>query len=348
MLSAKPHVDELVVLDLGSVDDTAERARRVGARVESSVWSRDPSAVRNEALARSGADWNVVLEAREWIDGGGAGLRALAETPCDHVGLVTMIPGDHGRGLSPVALAPRLLPAGVRYAGRRPEEPMVEGLTQLRTGVVLASDDLEPARWRYDRSITETVLLQGLSLRPGDPEMLMDLGEVVRADGRLLAAYDAYAEALEGMDPAHPRRHEVVIEAIDVARAARRFPVAIALMDQHMAQWRDSPDFAYVIGDLFFEMLLADPRSANELAPLALSCWTRCLEMGDRPDLAGSLMGRGSFLAAQSLYALCLVLGQQAEASRWWDVANRLRSQASRSASLRSDQANQANDGSAN
>lgn len=325
LLSAKPYVDELIVLDLESVDDTVDLARRCGARVESTPWIEDTSAVRNRALELSGADWNVVLEAREWIDGGGAGLRALAETPPTHVGLVTVIPGDADRGLSPVALSPRFLPAGVRYIGRRPEEPVVEGLQQLRTGVVVASDELEPARWRHDRSITETVLLQGLSLRPGDPEMLMDLAEVLRADGRLTDARDAYAQALDRMEPAHPRRHELVVEAIDTARAARAFPAAIALMDAHMAQWRDSPDFAYVVGDLFFEMLLAQPSSAAQLAPLAMSCWTRCLEMGDRADLAGSLTGRGSFLAAQNLYTLCLVLGREQEAKAWWDVANRLR-----------------------
>ncbi len=325
LLSAKPYVDELVVLDLGSFDDTVERARRCGARVEAAHWREDTSALRNEALALSGADWNVVLEAREWIDGGGAGLRALAETTPDHVGLVTVVPGDAGRGLSPVAMSARLLPAAVRYMGRRTDEPVIDGLTQLRSGVVIASDDLEPARWRFDRSIMETVLLQGLSVRPGDPEMLMDLGEVLRADGRVAEALDHYTEALAQMPPDHARRHELVIEAIDTARVAHRFTMALALMDEHMSVWRDSPDFAYVVGDLFFEMLLRDPAKAEQLAPLALSCWKRCLDMGDRPELAGALTGRGSFLAAQSLYTLHLVLGLEDEAKIWWDVANRLR-----------------------
>lgn len=329
LLSAKPYVDELVVLDLGSLDDTVERATRCGARVEATSWRQDTSALRNQALALTGADWNVVLEAREWIDGGGAGLRALAETAPEHAGLVSVIPGDYGRGLSPVAMSARLLPAAVRYMGRYPEEPVLDGLRPLRTGVVIASDDLEPARWRHDRSITETVLLQGLSVKPGDPEMLMDLGEVLRADGRLDAALDAYLEALSAMEPDHPRRHELVVEALDGARAARRFSVAIALMDQHMAAWRDSPDFAFAVGDLFFEMLLAEPAHAAQLAPLSISCWTRCLGMGDRPDLAGSLTGRGSFLAAQNLYTLHLLLGAEEEALGWWEVANRLRLESS-------------------
>lgn len=329
LLSVKPYVEELVVLDLGSVDDTVECATRCGARVETASWRDDTCAVRNQALDLSGADWNVVLEAREWVDGGGAGLRALAETAPDHVGLVSVIPGDHGRRLSPIALSARLLPAGVRYMGRCLEEPVLDGLQPLRTGVVIAADDLEPARWRHDRTITQTVLLQGLSVKPGDPGMLMDLAQVMRAEGRLVPALDTYLEALSRMEPGHPRRHELVIEALDTARAARRFTVGIALMDEHIAAWGDSPDFAYVLGGLFFEMLLAEPANAGQLAPLARSCWTRCLDIGDRADLTGSLTGRGSFLAAQNLYTLHLVLGREEEARGWWDVANRLRLQTS-------------------
>ncbi|MDO5712031.1 MAG: hypothetical protein Q4P32_09880, partial [Micrococcales bacterium] len=69
----------------------------------------------------------------------------------------------------------------------------------------------------------------------------------------------------------------------------------------------------------------ADPGKAPQLAPLAIRCWKRCLEIGDRPQLSGHVAGRGSFLAAQSLYALHLTLGQESPAAHWWDVANRLR-----------------------
>lgn len=325
LLSAKPYVDELLVFDLGSVDDTVARAERCGARVERGTWRADTSAIRNDALALTDATWRLVLEAGEWIDGGGAGLSALRETSTEHVGLVSVIPGDASRGLSPVSLAERLLPAGVRFVGRRPEEPVIDGLRQLRTGVVLASDEGEQARWRHDRTAAEAVLLQGLSVRPGDPGMLAELAGILRAEGRLVEAHEAYSEALARIDPSNPRHHELVVETIDAARAARRFPSAIALMDAHMAAWRESPDFSYVIGDLFFEIMLVEPGNAPQLAPLAMTSWKRCLELGDRPGFAGHVQGRGSFLAAQNLYTLCLMLGQEDEAAHWWDVANRLR-----------------------
>ena len=262
LLSAKPYVDEMLVLDLGSVDDTVARAQRCGARVEHGTWRPDPSGIRNDVLAMTEASWCLILEAGEWLDGGGAGLTALRETSTDHVGMVSMIPGVAARGMSPVALAPRLLPAGVRYVGCRPEEPVIDGLRQLRTGIVLASDQEETARWRHDRCVGEALLLQGLSVKPGEPGMLAELGGILRSEGRHVEACEAYGHALARLEPSDPRRHEVVVEAIDTARAARRFATAIQLMDAHMSAWAGSPDFSFVIGDLFFEMLIADPGEA--------------------------------------------------------------------------------------
>ncbi len=326
LLSAKPYVDEMVVLDLGSADDTVARAERCGARVERGQWCVDTSSLLNQALELTDAPWRLVLEAGEWLDGGGAGLTALHETSGEHVGLVSMVSGDVARGTAPASLSPRLLPSGVRFAGRRPEEPVIEGLRQLRTGIVLASDGAASARWRDDRVVGEAVLRQGLAVRPDASGMQVELADILRSSGRYGEACDLYAEALERLEPENPRHHELVVAAIDAARAARRFPLAIKLMDVNISTWGESPDFSYVVGDLFFDMLLAVPGHAPDLAPLAIASWKRCLEIGEQPQLTGHVTGRGSFLAAQNLYVLHLVLGQEAEAAHWWDVAGRLRS----------------------
>ncbi|MBC7976187.1 MAG: glycosyltransferase, partial [Myxococcales bacterium] len=70
LVSACPWVDEMVVLDTGSVDATRDIARRMGARVERFEWVDDFAAARNASLALSDAAWNLVLDADEWIEGG--------------------------------------------------------------------------------------------------------------------------------------------------------------------------------------------------------------------------------------------------------------------------------------
>lgn len=63
--SVKNVVDEIVVLDTGSVDRTPQIAQRFGAKVHHFQWCNDFSAARNEALQYVTGDWILVLDADE-------------------------------------------------------------------------------------------------------------------------------------------------------------------------------------------------------------------------------------------------------------------------------------------
>ena len=61
-------VDEIVVVDSGSTDDTIAIAERAGARVERIVWRDDFSYARNTALALARYRWIFVLDADERLE----------------------------------------------------------------------------------------------------------------------------------------------------------------------------------------------------------------------------------------------------------------------------------------
>lgn len=323
--SATPFVDEALVLDLGSNDDTAERAEAGGARVVSATWADDPSLVWNHALALAGGDWHVVLEPHEWIDAGGVALRELRVLAPDVVGLVEVVPGASARGLDAPSLQARLLPSFVRFAGRFRPEPVYPGARTWRSPVIMASDDAQPSLWSQDRELLGAAVSQALAVQPDDPRLLAEYGRWQRAEGDPSAAAGTFARAADVVGPEVLERHAYVVETLDALRAARRFHDAIALVDAEKANWADSPDFSFVVGDLFFEMILTEPALGPQLAPLVESCWRRCMSMGDRPDLPGSLTGRGSFLAAQSLGVLHLTMGHREESAHWFGKADDLR-----------------------
>ncbi len=60
---AAPHVDEMVVVDTGSVDQSRDLARALGARVLDFQWIGDFSAARNFGLARATTDFIFWLDA---------------------------------------------------------------------------------------------------------------------------------------------------------------------------------------------------------------------------------------------------------------------------------------------
>ncbi|HEY9622842.1 MAG TPA: glycosyltransferase [Crinalium sp.] len=65
LASAQPFVDEMIVVDTGSQDDTVAIAQQFGATVSTFEWCDDFAAARNFSLAQANGDWILVLDADE-------------------------------------------------------------------------------------------------------------------------------------------------------------------------------------------------------------------------------------------------------------------------------------------
>ena len=71
--SLKNQVNEIVVVDTGSTDNTIVVARKLGAKVYSFPWQDDFSKARNFALSKAKGDWLVLLDADEYFTSKTAG-----------------------------------------------------------------------------------------------------------------------------------------------------------------------------------------------------------------------------------------------------------------------------------
>lgn len=67
ILSVRDCAQEMLVVDTGSTDGTAEIARDCGARVESFEWRGDFSAARNYALSRLAGEYSIFIDADEYF-----------------------------------------------------------------------------------------------------------------------------------------------------------------------------------------------------------------------------------------------------------------------------------------
>lgn len=66
--SVKDVVDEMIVMDTGSIDRTVEIAQKFGAKVSSFAWCDNFSTARNAALKYVTGDWILVLDADEMLE----------------------------------------------------------------------------------------------------------------------------------------------------------------------------------------------------------------------------------------------------------------------------------------
>lgn len=66
--SYKNIVDEIIVVDTGSTDDTVQIAKSLGAKVYHFKWINDFAAAKNYALNKAKGDWIIFLDADEYFD----------------------------------------------------------------------------------------------------------------------------------------------------------------------------------------------------------------------------------------------------------------------------------------
>ena len=67
LMSVKPVVDEMIVIDTGSTDHSRDIARTFGAKVFDYDWNGDFSKARNFSIDQASGDWILVLDADEVI-----------------------------------------------------------------------------------------------------------------------------------------------------------------------------------------------------------------------------------------------------------------------------------------
>jgi len=318
LMSVRPWVDEMVVLDTGSVDDTPAIAVRCGARVTHFTWIDDFSAARNAALALTDADWCLVLDADEWIADGAEALAAVRDAEPDFIGqlnVVSLLDGSGGRVDRAPSWLSRLLPGGIRYEGRVHEQP-ASALPRRRLPLTIEHDGYQPEQMADKRGRNRHLLQLALAARPDDAYLLYQLGKDHEVNAEFEAAARYYAQAEAG-SPDATWRHDWVVRRLFTMKRLGRFGEALVLAETAMPHWSESPDFFFTLGDLLLGWAAAEPTLAAELLPMIESSWLRALEIGERPDLQDSVAGRGSFLAAHNLAVLHDGLGDPARAQQW-------------------------------
>jgi len=306
--SIAPWVDRIVVLDTGSRDGTPELARGCGAQVHQFDWPGDFSAARNRVLDLADADWNLILDADEWIESGGELLRGWCQGGarlgriCVHSAFDAGQPLPEGGGeAAGRSWLTRVLPRGVRFRGRVHEQA-ISPLPRERIVLHVGHDGYLDAQLAGKRGRNLPLLLADLQDHPGDPYIAYQLGKETEGAGRPGEACDWYDQALAQTPTSATWFHELLVRQLHCLGQAGRTDDALALANANIDAGRDSPDFYFTLGNLALDRAMADPAQAiDNWLPLAVSAWERCLEIGERPELEGSVHGRGSHLAQHNL-----------------------------------------------
>jgi len=123
--SVQGMVDEMVVVDTGSCDDTVAIARAAGATVHEIPWPGDFAPARNQALQWVRGDWVLVLDADERLSSEAVpSLRTLMAQP--DVLVINLLRFEVGSRQAPYSSVSRLFRRHPELHWSRPYHSMVD------------------------------------------------------------------------------------------------------------------------------------------------------------------------------------------------------------------------------
>jgi tetratricopeptide (TPR) repeat protein len=248
LASVAGFVDEMVVLDTGSQDDTVAIARRCGAEVHHMAWPGDFAPARNRSLELVRGDWVLVLDADEQLrPEARQPLRQLMAQP--DLLVITLLRREIGAVQSPYSCVSRLFRRHPAIRWSRLYHAMIDdsvtALLAAEPGWRIAQCD-EPAL--LHSGYRPELLADGrkagrlrqameadLRDRPADPYSCAKLGALLVEEGQRARGIALLEQGLAACPKgADPERFELLLH-LAIALAPRHQKRAMALYRQALA-----------------------------------------------------------------------------------------------------------------
>jgi tetratricopeptide (TPR) repeat protein len=265
--SARSVVDEMVVVDTGSRDDSPARAQAAGARVLHHPWDDDFAAARNVSLAAARGRFILVLDADEWFESPAPlALRDVVRRS-QHLGwflrIVSSLKGEERLDSTILRLWRHSPQVRFRFPIHEQVLPDLETIA-ARTGerfallddVTIAHDGYTPSAVAKHGKVERNLRLfrKAIALHPDEAYLHYKFADFLRGQGERKAEALPVAErALElarrsaangGRPPAYWAELLTIVAAARL-EAGRKVD-ALALLEQEPPRELRSPAYSYV------------------------------------------------------------------------------------------------------
>ncbi len=296
--SVRAVVDEIIVADTGSTDDTVKIAGDFGAKVVRFDWINDFAAARNSALAQATGHWILVLDADEQASEPLAReIRAFIQGP-PQIGRLKIVSDfrHHGQTLRSRTFVSRLFPRGARFEGRIHEQ-IASPLPRVNLSGELRHDGyLETAKSERNLGLLQAELARD----PHSAYLHYQLALEFTSLGRPQEALACLQQARAAMQRSDPIAPNVIVDLLYALMELKEFAAGLEVIRAAETWLADFPDFHHACGLFYMKYVGSNPaRNIADLPKIELS-FRRSLALGET-DKYKSVLGTGSFLANYNL-----------------------------------------------
>ena len=317
--SIKDSVDEIVVIDTGSTDNTKAIARAFTDKVFEYKWMDDFSDARNYALTFCTGDWIIVIDADEYVENSIRSLITdfISNNP-NAVGKIAQINetinNDHVQ-LSQCVLS-RLFPRGIRFTGRVHEQLDTDKV-RVYTGIRFLHDG-----YLHNNKVSRNTKLLEMAIadNPVDGYNVFQLAHQYFLDNSYKKASIFFEKALDIVNTSDNIYPHLISNYLFTLMKIQAWDKGIFLIEQNYDFMKYYADFHFTCATFFMEAAFHDPERYIHLMQLIPECYENCLVIGES-DQHDHIIGTGSFLAEFNLAVYYETTGNLELATKFYSAS---------------------------
>ncbi|WP_028551009.1 glycosyltransferase [Paenibacillus sp. UNC451MF] len=288
--SAKDQVDEIIIVDTGSTDETIAIAEQYGARVYHYQWENDFALGRNFSLEQASCQYILVLDADEYLDEG-SHIQEILQS--QKKGYSIRVRNQLEDGLVKTTSILRIFQSNpaIRFTGQIHEQILLDSSEIEETGFLIHHvgyrKDVYSLKNKAERNIR--ILLDAVDKSPS-PFSYYNVGKQYLVDGEdelALEFLDKARNDLNNQNNADVLAMEIDYNLADCYYRLEKPEKGIQVLNHTISNWPKYTDLYFMQARLFEQM--GYWKDAEQY-------YKKCISLGDM-DSAVAREGVGGYLA---------------------------------------------------
>ncbi|WP_191566718.1 glycosyltransferase [Metabacillus idriensis] len=314
--SIKDIVNEIIIVDTGSTDSTKSIAVDKGAKVFDYEWKNDFADARNFSIRQSTSDWNLVLDADEYILSGHRLLRDFIEKNNNKIGRINILSEylTDGQKQLESSYVSRLFPNNRIFFKGRVHEQIESVLPRVNVSVNVAHDGYYQTD-KTDRNLP--LLFEELKVSPSDAYILYQIAKQYYLKKDYTKANKYFSSSYKNMDTHVYFKPNMVVDYMYSLIKSGNLDFGLRIIEKEKNNLALSTDFLFVCGVFFMELVFSNVNKNIKYFPLIERQYLRCLEI-DEDKKQEIVKGTGSYLALYNLGTVYETTGNKDKAIEYY------------------------------
>ncbi|WP_026694352.1 glycosyltransferase [Peribacillus kribbensis] len=315
--SVKDYVNEIIIVDTGSTDNTRNIALDSGAKVFDYKWRNDFADARNFSIRQSTSDWNLVLDADEYILSNHQLIRNFIERDNQLIGRINILSKylDNGQENIESSYVSRLFPnKGIFFKGKVHEQ-LESILPRVKISVSVAHDGYFQND-KTDRNLP--LLLDEHNATPTDAYILYQIGKQYYLKKDYTKANHYFSLSYKNIEDNKSFKPKMVVDYLYSLIRSKNLEIGLGIIDKEKDNLDLSTDYHFVCGIFYMELVFSNVNKYINYFPLIEHEYLRCLAI-DQEKKQEIVKGTGSYLALYNLGTVYETTGNKSKAIEYYE-----------------------------